>query len=101
MKKKGTEQKMSKMLLITLTLTLIGLSAMAKAQSTFFGANFAQKDELKVTPELIKVMKNGICMFLKNVPDEMLNNYGIKNMSQLLNSQLGIPIPSCRGEFTL
>jgi uncharacterized protein YcgL (UPF0745 family) len=91
MTKKVTKQKLSKMLFIILA--LISLSTTAKSQSTFLDAHSAQKDELKITPEITKVLKSDICMFFKNVPDEILNNYGIKNMSQLLNLQLGKPIP--------
>ncbi len=86
-----TKQKLSKILFITIV--LIGLGATVKTQNTFLSSDSAQKAELKITPIISKALESDICMFLKNVPDEMLNNYGIKNMSQLLNSQLEKPIP--------
>jgi len=91
MTSKITKQKMSKMLFIALA--LIGLGATTKAQNTFSDTNSVQKNELRVTPKMAKEMESNICMFLKNVPEEMLKNFGVKNMSQLLNSQLGKPIP--------
>jgi len=84
---------MSKQNAFFILLIFLGLSIGAKAQDTFFDVNSAQKNELKITPEMTKMVENSICMFLKNIPEEMLKNYGIKNMSQLLNAQLGTPIP--------
>ena len=73
-------------------LAFFGLSIGANAQDTFLD-NSARKNVLKITPEMAKMVENSSCMFLKNVPEAMLNNYGIKNMSQLLNAELGTPIP--------
>jgi hypothetical protein len=91
MTRRITKQKLSKTLFIALA--LIGLSAMAKAQSTFSDTNSASKNELRITPKITTEIESNICMFLRNVPEEMFKNFGIKNMSQLLNSQLGKPIP--------
>ena len=89
MEKDVRKQKTSKMLFFTLA--FIGLNATAKAQSTF--SDFTQRNELKITTEMAKEVEKRICMFLNNVPEEMLNNYGVNNRSQLLNPQLGNPIP--------
>jgi hypothetical protein len=91
MTRKVKKQKLSKILL--LVFALVGLNTVVKAQNIFFDANSAQENELKITPKMVKVVENSIGTFLKDVPEEMLKNYGIQNMSQLLNTQLGTPIP--------
>lgn len=87
MTKKNSKQKLSNMLLVTLA--FIGLNVSIKAQNTYL----CEKDNLKITYEIAETLKSEICLFLENVPDEMLINYGIKTMSQLFGSQLGNPIP--------
>ena len=79
--------------MLFIALALIGFSVTVNAQSVFLDTNVVQKNELRITQEITKIVKNTIYMFLENVPNEMLSNYGIKNMPQLLNSQLGRPIP--------
>jgi hypothetical protein len=59
-------------------------------------AQIANKSELKLTPEMEKMVISMIDLGYKNVSDEMLPKYGIKNRSKLMNLHLGKPIPLYR-----
>jgi len=54
---------------------------------------FANKSELKLTPEITKTVVSMLDAVYKNVSDEMLPKYGIENRSKLENLHLGKPIP--------
>ncbi|MCL2246002.1 MAG: hypothetical protein FWC10_02695 [Lentimicrobiaceae bacterium] len=52
----------------------------------------ANKSELKITPEITRMLINQAYSFLKNRPDESLSDWGIKDSSQLEHLHLGKPI---------
>ena len=70
---------------ITLILCFLGVLIIANAQT--------EKNELKLTPEIEKMLVTAIYSDLIEDSDDRLSNFGIKNRSQLENLQLGKPIP--------
>jgi len=109
MTRKVIKQKLNKTFFIILV--LIGLSATAGAQMRLGGPNIPPKRELKITqgmttsatdveqkyeleltPEIAKMLDSSVCLRLKELPDEFLYQYGVKNRSQLLNLHFGKPM---------
>jgi len=97
--------------ILVFVLALIGLSATAGAQMRLGGPNIPpkselkitqgmttsatdveQKNELELTPEIIKMVDSFVCLVINGLPDEYLYQYGVKNRSQLLNLQFGKPM---------
>jgi hypothetical protein len=56
----------------------------------------ANKSELKMTPEITKMLVDTIYSKFINRDDKYLSRFGIKNRLQLTNLQLGKPIPEYR-----
>ena len=73
----------------------VGLSKQREqmeAQMRYY-VQVANKSELKMTPEITKMVVSILDSVYKNVSDEMLPEYGIENRSKLENLHLGKPIP--------
>ena len=70
---------------IILIIMILGGLIIANAQT--------EKNELKLTSEIEKMLVTAIYSDLIQDSDERLSNFGIKNRSQLENLQLGKPIP--------
>jgi hypothetical protein len=78
---------------LTLIITLLSVLTITNAQTNeniMLSTDDIQKNELKVTPELEKIVIANI----KNLPEKDYSYYGITNKEQLENLQLGKPIPS-------
>jgi hypothetical protein len=56
-------------------------------------AQVANKSELKITPEITKMLDTTLFSRIKNCSDETLSNLDITDRSQLDNLYLGEPIP--------
>jgi len=61
-------------------------------KNIFLDSAFLQKNELIVTPEMAKK----IVASFKEIPDEYLSKFGIKNKSLLEHTHIGKPIPCYR-----
>jgi hypothetical protein len=66
--------------------------AQMEAQTRYY-AQIANKSELKLMPEITKMVINTVYSNFTDRSDQELSNFGIKNRAQLTNLQLGKPIP--------
>ena len=62
-------------------------------ENDIFDTHFPQKHELKITPEITKMLTTDIYWSFINDSDWNLSNFGITNRVQLENLQFGKPIP--------
>ena len=65
-------------------------------ENDIFDTHFPQKHELKITPEITKMLTTDIYWSFINDSDWNLSNFGITNRVQLENLQLGKPISEYR-----
>jgi len=84
---------MKKLTLITIMLGILVVANAQTDENIILEKDFFQKNELKLTPEITKKLIKITYSSFIDKPERHLSNFGIKNISQLDNLELGKPVP--------
>jgi hypothetical protein len=80
---------MKKLMLIISLLSVLATTNAQVDESEILDTDFVQKNELRMTPEITEMLVTRI----QNMSEIFYSKYSIKSRSQLMNLELGKPIP--------